>query len=64
MEDVDYTLVSKELLESAFGPDSKEIVLFMRKTKKYNRYGISQDRVFVLSTSRIYLFSSKKVNTI
>lgn len=35
----------------------------MSKCKKYNRYGISQERVFALGTSKIFLFGNKKIHT-
>jgi len=35
----------------------------MQKSKKFNRYGISQDRIFVLSNLSIYLFSNRKLHT-
>jgi len=37
--------------------------MFLAKCKKYNRFGISQDRIFVLSTTKVSLFSSRKCHT-
>lgn len=66
MEDIDYNLVPSALLKQVF-PDFEEdgdSIVFMQKCKKYNRYGLAQERVLVLSSDSIYLFSNKKVNTI
>ena len=63
MEDIDYSLISKDLMEESFPEDGPEQVLFMAKCKKFNRHGMSQDRVFVLSTTKVSLFSPKKMNT-
>ena len=60
MEDINYSLLPPELIKKHFpknGEGKEESVVFMGKAKKYNRWGVSQDRILVLSTVCIYLFS-------
>lgn len=59
MDDIDYKLVPAKLLREVFSDfdNGCDSIVFMQKAKKYNRYGLSQDRVLVLSSDSIYLFS-------
>lgn len=52
----------KQVFPTINQPDGEK-VLFSSKAKKYNRYGISQERIVLLSTFAVYLFSAKKVHT-
>ena len=66
MEDIDYSLLPSNLIAQIFPKNNvgkEESVVFMQKCKKYNRYGISQERIFVLSTNAAYLFSKNRVHT-
>lgn len=60
---LDYKLVSDSILKQVFPDTSKDQPVFIQKCKKYNRYNVAQDRVFILSKDTIYLVSAKKVHT-
>ena len=66
MDDIDYSLLNPDLVKKYFPENNvghAESIMFIQKCKKFNRYGISQDRIFVLSTTSVYLFSSRKLHT-
>ena len=67
MEDVNYSLIPDHLLKQHFphleDGGKGEAIFLIQRGKKFNRFGIPQDRVVVLSSSAVYLFSNKKVHT-
>lgn len=66
MEDVDYSLVADSLIKQLFPKNNEgknESVIFISKAKKFNRYGIAQDRICILSSMGIYLVTNAKCHT-
>lgn len=41
----------------------REILIFIEKCKKYNRYNMAQERILCLSTDSLYLISGKKIHS-
>ena len=66
MDDIDYSLLNADLVKKYFPQNNQghaESIMFIQKCKKFNRYGISQERIFVLSTLGVYLFSSRRLHS-
>lgn len=65
MEDINYELVPQELIKELFpNNDEKgsESVHFIKKCVKFNRYGMKQGRILVLSTHGLYLVNGKRLS--
>ena len=66
MDEIDYSLLPESLIKQTFPNNNVkdgETVLAMHKCKKYNRYGVGQDRIFILSNQAFYLCSQTRVHT-
>ena len=66
MEDADYSLVPDSLIKQLFPRNNEgkfESVITILKCKKFNIFGIAQDRCVICSTQGIYLVSPKKCHT-
>ena len=61
--DVDYSLVSDDLIKELFPKNNEgknESVMYIGKCSKFSRYNMKQDRILILSTQGVYLITGGK----
>ena len=65
MEDINYDLVTAELIKEIFPSNNVangESVHYIKKCTKFNRYGMRQSRILILSTHGLYLINGPKLS--